>query len=69
MTPSWFEHVDLMQAIMCILFSGFIWFAIRALKKIDANQNELFNRLHDLEKEFYGLSGEHKARIESKKVC
>lgn len=67
MIPSWFEHVDLMQATIALLFSGFIYFAIRALKKIDANQSELFNRLHTLEKDFYELSGEHKGRIVKEK--
>jgi len=62
--PSWFEHVDLMQVVICLLFSGFIYFSVRALKKIDANQTELFTRLHTLEKDFYELSGEHKARAD-----
>lgn len=62
--PSWFEHVDLMQGIIVLLFSGFMYFSIRALKKIDANQSELFTRLHTLEKDFYELSGEHRARAE-----
>ena len=62
--PSWFEHVDLMQVVIYLLFSGFIYFSVRALKKIDANQTELFTRLHILEKDFYELSGEHKARAD-----
>lgn len=64
MNPSWFAFPDLMQGVIVLLFSGFMYFSIRALKKIDANQSELFARLHDLEKNFYELSGEHKARAE-----
>ena len=64
--PSWFEHVDLMQVVICLLFSGFIYFSVRALKKIDANQTELFTRLHTLEKDFYVRSGEHKAKAQLK---
>jgi hypothetical protein len=32
------------------------------LKKIDANQTDLFNRMHSLENEFHTLKGEHNAR-------
>ena len=62
MGPSWFEHVDLMQAAIVALIFIVGWFAIRTLKKIDSNQNELFNRLHSLETEFHVLKGEHNAR-------
>jgi len=60
--PSWFEHVDLMQAAIVALIFIVGWFAVRALKKIDANQTELFNRMHNLENEFHVLKGEHNAR-------
>jgi hypothetical protein len=63
MEADYLSRIDLVQALMSILFSGFIFFAIRALRKIDLNQNELFTRLHSLEKDFYELSGEHKANI------
>ena len=66
MDVSWAEHIDLAQVIISLLFSGFIYFAIRALRKIDANQSELFTRLHTLEKDFYELSGEHKAKAQRK---
>ena len=66
MDVSWAEHIDLAQIIISLLFSGFIYFAIRALRKIDANQSELFTRLHTLEKDFYELSGEHKAKAQLK---
>jgi len=64
--PSWFGYPDLMQVAIILLFSGFVFFAIRALRKIDANQSELFTRLHTLEKDFYELSGEHKAKAQLK---
>ena len=64
MDVSWAKNIDLAQIIISLLFSGFIYFAIRALRKIDANQSELFTRLHTLEKDFYELSGEHKARAD-----
>ncbi len=60
--PSWFEHVDLMQTAIVGLIFIVGWFAVRALKKIDANQTELFNRMHSLENEFHVLKGEHNAR-------
>ena len=64
--PSWFGYPDLMQVAIILLFSGFVFFAIRALRKIDANQSELFTRLNTLEKDFYELSGEHKAKAQLK---
>lgn len=59
--PSWFEHVDLMQSVIVLLFAAFIWFSIRTLRGIDANQREMFKRLTSLERDFYMLRGEHKA--------
>jgi preprotein translocase subunit YajC len=59
--PSWFQTPDLMQLLIVLLFSAFIWFAIRTLQHIDRNQKELFNRLTTLEREFYTLKGEHAA--------
>jgi hypothetical protein len=59
--PSWFEHVDLMQVIIGGLGLLIMWFIARTLRKIDANQTSLFNRLNDLSEEFYTLKGEHNA--------
>ncbi len=59
--PSWFEHVDLMQAAIVALIMIVGWFAIQTLRKINENQIELFNRLHSLENEFHILKGEHQA--------
>ena len=58
-TPSWFEHVDLMQAIIAGLFLVVLWFLIRTLRKIDTNQGLLFKKIDDLCKDFYTLQGEH----------
>jgi uncharacterized membrane protein YhdT len=60
-TPSWFEHVDLMQAIIAGLFLVVLWFLIRTLRKIDTNQGLLFKKIDDLRKDFYTLQGEHQA--------
>lgn len=51
----------MMQVLILLLFSAFIWFAVRTLKGIDRNQSEMFRRLNYLEKDFYTLRGEHKA--------
>jgi len=59
--PSWFEHVDLMQVVIGGLGLLIMWFIARTLRKIDANQTSLFNRLNDLSEEFYTLKGEHNA--------
>jgi len=59
--PIWFEHVDLMQEIIMLLFAAFIWFSIRTLRGIDANQREMFKRMKNLERDFYTLRGEHNA--------
>jgi uncharacterized membrane protein YhdT len=62
--PSWFEHVDLMQVTIGGLFLIVLWFMIRTLRKIDANQALLFKKIDDLCAEFYELRGEHKAMKE-----
>jgi uncharacterized membrane protein YhdT len=60
-SPSWFEHVDLMQAIIAGLFLVVLWFLIRTLQKVDTNQRLLFKKIDDLSKDFYTLQGEHQA--------
>lgn len=60
-SPSWFEHVDLMQAIIAGLFLVVLWFLIRTLQKIDTNHMLLFKKIDDLCKDFYTLQGEHQA--------
>ena len=61
MQPSWFQHVDLMNVIIGVLFTVVAWFLVRTLKKIDTNQATLFTRLECLSREFYLLKGEHEA--------
>ncbi len=58
---SWFEHADLMQAVIVLLFSADVWFSVRTLRAIDANQREMFKRLTTLERDFYELRGAHNA--------
>lgn len=60
-TPTWFEHTDLMQVVIGGLFVCVLWFMIRTLRKIDANQALLFKKIDDLCAEFYTLRGEHNA--------
>lgn len=56
---------DILFKCIVILFGGLMsitgFLSARTLNKIDANQQELFNRLHLLEKDFYELRGEHKS--------
>ena len=59
--PTWFEHVDLMEVTISFLFAGVLWFAVRTLNKVDANQTILFTRLTEIEKDFYEMRGEHRA--------
>jgi hypothetical protein len=60
-TPSWWEHIDLMQVLIGGLFAIVLWFTARTLRKVDTNQVELFKRLNELSRDFYSLQGEHKA--------
>ncbi len=59
--PTWFQTPDLMQLVIILLFTAFIWFAIRTLRLIDQNQQVLFDRMTILERDFYILRGEHNA--------
>lgn len=67
--PSWFEHVDFMQAALVAALAVISWFSVRTLITIDKNQKELFDRMHNLEKDFYTLRGEHNGRKENGNVC
>ena len=60
-TPSWFEHVDLMQIIIAGLFVLVLWLLTRTLGKIDANQALLFQKLGDVCRQVDTLQGEHNA--------
>lgn len=59
--PTWVQHWDVVSGLISSLFVLAGFFMIRTLKKIDANQTELFQRLHTLENDFHELKGEHKA--------
>ena len=59
--PSWYEHVDLMQAVIAGLFLLTLWLLVRTLTKIDTNQSLLFKKVDELCKDFYTLQGEHQA--------
>lgn len=61
--PSWFEHVDLMQVVIGVLFVITGWFLVYTLKKIDDNQSEIFRRLIKLEKSNAELWGEHRIAV------
>lgn len=60
-SPSWFEHVDLMQIIIAALVMVILWFIVRTLRQIDLNQQELFKKIADLADGFHKLQGEHDA--------
>lgn len=61
MTPSWIEHVDLVQAALVGCIGVISWFTARTLKLVDRNQTELFGRIVQIERELYQLKGEFHA--------
>lgn len=62
MEPSWIEHFDMVQALLVMLIGIIGWFIVRNLKAIDKNQTLLFERQEHLERKFYTLLGEHRAK-------
>jgi len=66
--PSWLEHADLMQLIIALLFGGFIWWSILALKRIIRNSDDLYKKYNDHEQRLSHLEGAHEARV-SKLNC
>lgn len=58
--PTWVQHWDVISGLVGGLFIIVSFFMVRTLKKIDQNQTELFQRLHNLENDFHELKGEHK---------
>jgi len=50
-----------LQAVVATVVSIIGFFVVRTLVLIDKNQTELFNRIRNLEKDFYILKGEHDA--------
>jgi hypothetical protein len=45
--PTWFEHVDFMQACLVTALGVIVFFALRTLNTIDSNQKLLFAE-HDI---------------------
>ena len=60
--PPVFEvgHLEFISILISVMLTVILWFISRTLRKIDANQTELFNRLDTLSKDFYELRGEHR---------
>ena len=64
MTPAmWLQGF---LAVVGLLGALIGWFAIRTLQTVDKNQSDIaaglkeaFGRIHDIEKEFWRLLGEH----------
>ena len=61
MSPSWFEHVDLMQLAIIGLLIVLGWFFKRTLSKIDKNQTLLFAKYDGMNTRVSTLEGEHVA--------
>lgn len=59
--PSWIEHSDVVMYLVGFLFVIISGLVARTLKKVDANQTKLFERLDRLTQDFYKLQGEHEA--------
>jgi hypothetical protein len=60
-SPSWGEHLDVVNVIIGFLFLALVSVVVWLIKKIDTNQGIIFDRLTKLSNEFYELQGEHKA--------
>jgi hypothetical protein len=60
-TQTWVEHPDAVQVLIATLFAALIFFVVRTLRKIDANQTLLFDKYNTLADEFHVLKGEHQA--------
>ncbi len=58
--PSWNEHFDLLNIIVGFLFVSLVGLVVYLVRKIDANQTVLFDKLANLSKDFYILDGEHR---------
>ena len=55
------EHFDVIWIVASIAIMVVCWFLVRTLKKIDANQADLFRRLNEVEIKQARLTGEHDA--------
>jgi hypothetical protein len=61
--------VWILLVIAVFALSGLVFFAVRTLKKVDVNQNIMFERLHSLETEFNTMKGEHQLMMKLKNGC
>lgn len=55
------EHFDIVWIIASAAIVVVCWFLVRTLKKIDANQADLFHRMSAVEIHQARLEGEHEA--------
>ena len=63
LTIDWQVVFQVIGSIAALTISIVGFFSARTLNKIDANQTELFNRVHSLEVDFFTLKGEHLQHI------
>lgn len=61
-SPSWYEHVDLMQVAVVGLFSVFIWFSVRTLKAIESKVKAMDEKQDKMDHRLSLLEGAHEAR-------
>lgn len=59
------EFVAVLQWAAGVAFSAVIFYTVYILRKIDANQSELFRRINCLERDFNTLRGEHDMAVQS----
>jgi hypothetical protein len=55
--------LTIVLGLISVLLTVVGFFGVRTLKKIDANQTMLFDRVSELSKDFYTLKGAHDAYI------
>ena len=55
--------LTIVLGLISVLLTVVGFFGVRTLKKIDANQTVLFDRVSELSKDFYTLKGAHDAYI------
>lgn len=60
--PTMAEHPDALQIIIAMCFAVLSFFMCRTLRQIDRNQDQLFERINTLSKDFYELKGAHDAK-------
>lgn len=68
-SPSWWEHVDLMQVLLGVLLIYVVWTFKRALQKFDESQTnasktfvDLYERLNALDKRVVHVETTHEVK-------